>query len=117
MAKGTPGVPDGTVLDNAFQQWHSDGTEIHNSQAPAADGNICLGVWEKTGKYHYTLNHFYLISDATNDTLHARVQLREEIDLDRSGDEHFGTVTFDVYDLEGTFLTTARPRCTRPVSP
>jgi hypothetical protein len=89
---------------NAFQQWHSDGTEIHNSQAPAAAGNICLGVWKKTGKSHYTLNHFYLNSDPTTDTLHARVQLREEIDLSHSGDEHFGIVTFDVYDLAGNLL-------------
>ena len=22
LSKGTPGLPDGTVLDNAFQQWH-----------------------------------------------------------------------------------------------
>jgi hypothetical protein len=103
-SKGNPGVPDGTVFDNAFQQWHSDGTEIHNSQAPAAAGNICLGIWKKTGKSHYTLNHFYLNSDPVTDTLHARVQLREEIDLSHSGDEHFGIVTFDVYDLAGNLL-------------
>jgi hypothetical protein len=103
-SKGNPGVPDGTVFDNAFQQWHSDGTEIHNSQAPAAAGNICLGVWKKTGKSHYTLNHFYLNSDPATDTLHVRVQLREEIDLDHGGNEHFGTVTFDVYDLNGNLL-------------
>jgi len=104
VSKGTPGVPDGTVFDNAFQQWHSDGTEIHNSQAPAASGNICLGVWKKTGRSHYTLNHFYLNSDPTTNSLQARVQIREEIDLDRSGDEHFGIFTIDGYDLEGNFL-------------
>src|SRR5215469_15427505 len=43
-------LPDGTGL--GFQQWHSDGTEIHNADAPAAAGNVCLGVWKKTGKYH-----------------------------------------------------------------
>ena len=36
VTKGTPGLPDGTVLDDAFQQWHSDGTEIHNAEGPAA---------------------------------------------------------------------------------
>jgi hypothetical protein len=63
-------LPDGTGL--GFQQWHSDGTEIHNADAPAAAGNICLGVWKKTGKYHYTLNHFYLVSDPATDTVIAR---------------------------------------------
>jgi hypothetical protein len=54
-------LPDGTVFDEAFQQWHSDGTEIHyDAQIPAAQGNFCLGIWKKTGRSHYTLNHFYL---------------------------------------------------------
>ena len=99
VSKGNPGVPDGTVFDNAFQQWHSDGTEIHNSQAPAAAGNICLGVWKKTGRSHYTMNH-----DLTNNELTNRGQIREEIDLDRSGHEHFGTVTIDNYDPAGNLL-------------
>jgi hypothetical protein len=92
-------LPDGTGL--GFQQWHSDGTEIHNSDAPAAQGNFCLGIWKKTGTSHYKLNHFYLASDPTTNTLQYRVQIREEIDLDRSGDKHSGTFTIDGYDLEG----------------
>ena len=104
VTKGTPGLPDGTVLDDAFQQWHSDGTEIHNSQKPAASGNVCLGIWKKTGRSHYTLNHFFLGSDPTTNTLQNRNQIREEIDLDRSGDEHFGVFTIDAYDLEGNLL-------------
>ena len=95
-------LPDATGL--GFQQWHSDGTEIHNADAPAAAGNICLGICKKTGKSHYTLNHIYLVSDPATDTVSARVQLREEIDLDHSDNEHFGIVTFDVYDLKGNFL-------------
>ena len=58
-------------------------------------------MWEKTGRFHYKLNHFYLASDPTTNTLQYRVQIREEIDLDRSGDKHFGTFTIDNYDLEG----------------
>jgi hypothetical protein len=97
-------LPDGTVLDDAYQQWHSDGTEIHNAEAPAAAGAICLGVWKKTGKHHYTLNHFFWASDPATDTVTTLVQLREEIDLDQGGNEHFGIVTFDVYDPNGKFL-------------
>jgi hypothetical protein len=95
-------LPDGSVADNGLQQWHSDGTEIHNdADAPPAHGNFCLGIWKKTGRSHYTLNHFYLAWDPADNTLQARVQIREEIDLDRSGDKHSGTFTIDVYDLEG----------------
>jgi len=105
VSKGSPSLPDGTVLLDGFQQWHSDRTEIHDdAQAPAAQGNVCFGVWEKTGRSHYRLNHFYLASDPTNDSLQGRTQIREEIDLDRSGDEHFGTFTIDGYDLKGNLV-------------
>ena len=97
-------LPDDTVFGNGFQQWHSDGTEIHNAEGPAAGGNFCLGIWKKTGRSHYTMNHFFLGWDPTNNSLHDRGQIREEIDLDRSGDEHFGTVTVDGYDPAGNFL-------------
>jgi len=40
-------------------------------------------------------------SDPTTNTQQYRVQIREEIDLDRSGDKRFGTFTIDGYDLEG----------------
>src|SRR5215472_3633645 len=40
LSKGTSGTPDGTVIGDALQQWHSDGTETHNDAlAPAARGN------------------------------------------------------------------------------
>jgi hypothetical protein len=105
VSKGTPGLPDGTVFDEGFQQWHSDGTEIHyDAGSPPAGGNFCLGIWKKTGRFHYTLNHFFLSWDPTNNSLHHRTQIREEIDLDRSGDEQFGTVTIVNYDLEGNLL-------------
>ena len=98
-------APDGTVFDEGLQQWHSDGTEFHwDTGAPPAGSNFCLGIWKKTGRSHYALNHFFLGWDPTTNSLHHRGQIREEIDLDRSGDEHFGTVTVDGYDPAGNFL-------------
>jgi hypothetical protein len=98
-------APDGTVFDEGFQQWHSDGTEFHwDVGSPPASGNFCLGIWKKTGRSHYQLNHFFQIWDPDKNLLTVRGQIREEIDLDRSGDEHFGTVTVDGYDPTGNFL-------------
>jgi hypothetical protein len=104
VSEGNPGIPDGTVLDSGFAQWHPDGTEILNSSRPAASGNFCLGVWKKTGSFDYTLNHFTLGSDPSTDTLSGRGQLREEIELDHGGDSYFGTFTSDGYDLSGNLL-------------
>jgi hypothetical protein len=47
VSKGTGFIPDGTIVDMGFSQWHSDGTEILNSSRPPATSNFCLGVWEK----------------------------------------------------------------------
>jgi hypothetical protein len=104
VSEGNPGIPDGTVLDAGFVQWHADGTEILNSSRPAASGNFCLGVWKKTGSFHYTLNHFALSSDPSTDTLSGTAQIRHEIDLDHGGDTYSGTFTTDVYDVSGHLL-------------
>src|SRR3954451_20177789 len=42
-----PGGGDPIVIDKAFAQWHSDGTEIMNSSRPPITSNFCLGVWER----------------------------------------------------------------------
>ena len=101
------GPPDGTPIDNAMAVWHSDGTEIMNSDRPAQDGNFCLGVWEKTGKLTYKLNH---MPWAGNDTANApagignpsgAVQILEEVTLSPDGKHYAGTFTLDAYDTSG----------------
>ena len=104
LSENSPGIPDGTVIDAGFAQWHSDGTEILNSSRPAASSNFCLGIWKKTGMFHYTLNHFGLSSDPSTDKLLGPAQIREEIELDRGGDAYFGTFTIDQYDVSGHLL-------------
>src|SRR5215831_3559534 len=101
LSKGNSGIPDGTPIVEGLQQWHSDGTEFHyDTQSPAARGNFCLGIWKKI-RSHYALNHFFQTWDPTNNSLQVRGQIREEIEVDRSGDEHFGTFTIDAYDPAG----------------
>jgi hypothetical protein len=42
-SEGTTGIPDGTIIDQAYAQWHSDGTEIMNSSRPPVTQSFCLG--------------------------------------------------------------------------
>lgn len=60
ISEGTPGIPDGSVVDHGYSVWHADGSEIMNSGRPAGDTNFCLGTWAQTGKQTYQLNHFTL---------------------------------------------------------
>jgi len=104
VSKGSPGIPDGTVVDAGFAQWHSDGTEILNSSRPAASSNFCLGIWKKTGMFHYTLNHFGLSSDPSTDKLLGPAQIREEITLDEKTGQYSGNFKIDQYDPTGKLL-------------
>lgn len=103
VSEGTTGIPDGTIIDMGFSQWHSDGTEILNSSRAPATSNFCLGVWEKTGNHTYKLNHFALSSD-----LHGKLigpaNIREEVTLDASGNSYTGKFTIDQFDLNGNTL-------------
>src|SRR5437764_15330808 len=101
------GPPDGTHIDNYLVVWHSDRTEIMASSRPAQDGDICMGIWEKTGKSKYKLNHFAWFA---NDTANAPsgignptgpVRLFEEVTLSPDGKHYTGTFTVDAYDVAG----------------
>jgi len=103
ISKGTTGIPDGTVVDMGFSQWHSDGTEILNSSRPPATSNFCLGIWEKTGPFIYKLNHFALSSDL-NGNMIGPANIREDVTLDVHGASYTGTFSIDQYDTSGNRL-------------
>jgi hypothetical protein len=88
--------------DFGFQQWHSDGTELMNSggRSPASQ-NYCMGVWRQTGQNRYHLNHLALSYDPGTGQLNARVNIKEDVMLDGSGNNYSGTFTIDVYDPSG----------------
>jgi hypothetical protein len=100
------GPPDGATIDNALVTWHSDGTELMNSARPPQDGDICTGVWKRSGKT-YKLNHFAWLA---NDTANAPggignptgpVNLVEYVTLSADGKHYSGTFTLDAYDTSG----------------
>ncbi len=93
----------GQVIDQGFDAWHADGTETLNDYVPPTTGNVCLGVWEKTGVRTFKLKHFSWNYDA-NGTAIGIVVIHELVKLDKSGNSYRGTVTVDVYDLNETLL-------------
>ena len=103
ISKGTGFIPDGTVVDMGFSQWHSDGTEILNSSRPPATSNFCLGVWEKTGPSTYKLNHFALSSDL-NGNMVGPANIRENVTLGPQGTTYSGTFSVDQYDTSGNLF-------------
>jgi hypothetical protein len=94
-----PPIPDGALVDFGYTQWHSDGTEIMNSggHAPSTQ-KFCLGVWVRCGMFNYEVNHFALSYNAATGVLAAKVNIREQVTLDPSGNEFSGTFAIDIYD-------------------
>ncbi len=108
VAKGSAFVPDGTVVDSAYVQWHADGTEIMNSSRPPVTGSFCLGVWKKTGSSTYRLNHVGLSWNPDGTPL-GPASIREEVKLARNGNTYTGTFTIIQYDLSGTNVLVPTP--------
>jgi hypothetical protein len=75
-----------------------------NSGRPPQNGNLCLGVWEKTGRSRFKLNHFANgnVIDLTNPTAIGSpggpTQVVEHVILSRDGNRYAGTFTLDAYD-------------------
>lgn len=102
-AQGNTGIPDGTLIDNPFVQWHDDGTEMMNSTRVPATSSFCMGIWHKTGKLTYELNHFALSFDTSGNFV-GPTQIHEDVTLDKKADQYTGTFKIDQYDPSGNLL-------------
>ena len=107
ISQGSAGIPDGTVLDDGLGQWHSDGTEILNSNRATISGDFCVGVWEKVSPNTYKLNHFALPYDSTGTVFVGPVNLRAVVTLAAGGKQYKGTFTLDQYDPTGKTMTSS----------
>jgi hypothetical protein len=105
ISEGSDGIPDGTEVDAGYASWHSDGTEINVSGLrPPVTGDVCLGVWIKTGPRTYQLNHFGISYDATGVNLVGPARIQQWLTIDPKGNSTSGKFTIDQYDEAGNLL-------------
>jgi len=93
----------GQVVDQGFDLWNADGTEILNDDPPPASGNVCLGVWVKAGPSTYKLKHPSWTFDAAG-TVNGTAVIRETITVSADGNSYSGTYTININDLSGNHL-------------
>jgi len=103
-SRGTPGIPDGTVIDAGYATWHADGTEIMNSGRPPITSSFCMGVWKQVGRSTFRLNHVALSWDTSGMNFVGRASIKEQITVDRIGNGYNGTFTIDQFDTSGNVL-------------
>ena len=97
-------IADNQVVDEGFDQYHSDGNEILNDTAPPSTGNVCLGVYAKTGPRSLKLKHPSWIFDPTNTTVVGRATILENVSIDKGGRTFTGTFIVQLTDMDGNPL-------------
>jgi len=105
------GDASGPVYDEVFQQFHSDGTEmIVSNGLPPVLGNVCVGVWNRTGPGTYKLRHMtWNWSPETGGfgvpgTFAGHFELKVRLRLNDSGNGYRGTWQAKNYDTDGNHL-------------
>jgi hypothetical protein len=93
----------GQVVDQAFETFHSDGTELMVDTAPPATGNVCTGVWARFDGVNFKLNHpSWTFDDKGN--LNGTAVIKVNVLLDANSNSFTGTFTVDVMSLSGAVL-------------
>jgi len=92
----------GGVWDEAFEQWHSDGTELAVDNAvPPLLGNVCVGVYKQTGPRTYSLRHVTWNWDPSGAPLAGTFLLLMTVTVDKNGNTFSGNWVSDSFDTFG----------------
>ena len=91
---------DNQLFYEAFDTWHSDGTEIETANLSPVEGNICMGVWKKVGSTIH-LNHVGWGFDNNGNSV-GMFTLTERNTV--AGDSYRGTFDYKAYDVNGNLV-------------
>jgi hypothetical protein len=95
----------GTVVMVGFDTWHSDGTELAlDGLFPPATGNVCPGVWIKTGPRTYATMHPAFEYDPAGINVVAIFIERVQVTISQDGRTFQGTFTWDSYTFDGNLM-------------
>jgi len=95
----------GEIVDQAFDAWHSDGTEILNDFTDPIEDNVCLGVWAQTGPQTYKLKHPSWTFDV-NGNLTGTAWILETVTVGPGGNAYDGPYSISFFDTSGNPIGT-----------
>jgi len=98
-------ISGGALWDEAFEQWHSDGTELAVDNAvPPLLGNVCVGVYKQTGPRTYSLRHVTWNWDPSGAPLAGSFLLLMTVTVDPHGNTFSGKFVSDSFDTFGDVI-------------
>jgi len=93
----------GQVVDEAYETFHSDGTELMvDTSAPATD-NVCVGVFQQNSAGSYKLKHVSFVFDPAGNLL-GTATFHTTILVDARGNTFRGNTVIDVFDTTGNVV-------------
>jgi hypothetical protein len=98
----TLGIPDGAIIDGGNTLWYADGNEntVSGVRAPQT-GDVCLGVWKRTGEHTYELNHIGLSWDPVKNVPAGPAFIKQHVTLAEDKNSYSGTFTIDQLAADG----------------
>jgi hypothetical protein len=104
----------GQLFYEAFDEWHSDGTEFENANVPPTLGNVCFGVWRQTQAGAVELSHIGWSFDENGNSI-GTFTIRETNVVLPDGNRYHGTFDYKAYDVNGNlqFEATGTQTATR----
>lgn len=90
----------GQFFYEAFDEWHSDGTEFENANVPPAIGNVCFGVWAQVAPRTVQLSHIGWAFDPSGDSI-GTFTLAETNTVSSDGSAYQGSFDYKFYDING----------------
>ena len=95
-------IAGGMVVDEGFDQWHSDGTEFDNVDFPPTTGNICEGVWDSKGRKVAEHHLGWTFDTSANPT--GYFTLEQNVKLSKDGQSYSGPFDQKFYDTDGNLV-------------
>jgi hypothetical protein len=94
---------NGKLFFQSWDQWHEDGTEIEDADIPPTTGNMCLGVWQQTGR-DITLYHVAWTYDIDGKTPTGTLVLTATDRVSSDGSYFKGPFEAKFYDPKGNLV-------------
>jgi hypothetical protein len=106
----TLGIQDGAILDGGNTLWYADGNEntVSGVRNPET-GNVCLGVWKRTGEWSYELNHIGLSWDPVHNVPAGPAFIKQYVTLAKDKNHYEGTFSIRQLEPDGKTLSTPAP--------
>jgi hypothetical protein len=103
--KETLNIPDGAIVDGGITLWYADGNEntVSGVRDPAT-GDVCLGVWKRTGDWTYELNHIGLSWDPAKHVYSGPAFIKQYVTLAEDRTSYSGTFTISQLKPDGKTL-------------